>query len=140
MISGLDRVLVGFTLVPVFSYLYCINGPTAKLIWSYNPYNDDEKGEDWNGENFSWFSRKRALLPSFLSYKQDSPTLDNGGRILPSIVRPYPAKTAGIPLKFQYEMTTGAFLFEWENPSQGEQPTPESVPRSNRIDMRRSLL
>ena len=60
---------------------------------------------------------------SLLYYEQDSPTLDNGGRILPAIVRPYPAKTAGIPLKFQYEMTTGAFLFEWENPSQGEQPT-----------------
>ena len=95
-------------------------------LWSYNPYNDDQKGDDWNGENFSWFSRKRALPPSLLYYEQDSPTLDNGGRILPAIVRPYPAKTAGIPLKFQYEMTTGAFSFEWENPSQGEQPTPES--------------
>jgi Glycoside hydrolase family 5 C-terminal domain len=89
-------------------------------LWSYNPYNDDQKGDDWNGENFSWFSRKRALPPSLLYYEQDSPTLDNGGRILAAIVRPYPAKTAGIPLKFQYEMTTGAFLFEWENPSQGE--------------------
>lgn len=89
-------------------------------LWSYNPYNDDQKGDDWNGENFSWFSRKRALPASLLYYEQDSPTLDNGGRILAAIVRPYPAKTAGIPLKFQYEMTTGAFLFEWENPSQGE--------------------
>ncbi|KAF8802051.1 glycoside hydrolase family 5 protein [Phlegmacium glaucopus] len=102
MISGLERALVGFTL------------------WNYNPYNDDQKGDDWNGENFSWFSRRRALPPSLLYYDQDSPTLDNGGRILPSVVRPYPAKTAGIPLKFQYEVTTGAFLFEWENPSQGE--------------------
>ena len=120
VISALDKALVGFTSVPIFSYL-----PTAKLIimfrlWNYNPDNDDQKGDDWNGENFSWFSRKRALPPSLLYYEQDSPTLDNGGRILPAIVRPYPAKTAGIPLKFQYEMTTGAFLFEWENPSQGE--------------------
>jgi hypothetical protein len=33
-------------------------------------------------------------------------------------VRPYPAKTAGIPLRFEYEMTTGAFLFEWGVPAQ----------------------
>ena len=89
-------------------------------LWNYNPFNDDQKGDDWNGENFSWFSRRRALPPSLLYYEQDSPSLDNGGRLLPSVVRPYPAKTAGIPLKFQYEVTTGAFMFEWENPTQGE--------------------
>ena len=33
------------------------------------------------------------------------------------MVRPYPAKTAGIPLKFEYEVTLGAFVFEWSNPS-----------------------
>ena len=89
-------------------------------LWNYNPFNDDQKGDDWNGENFSWFSRQRALPSSLLYYEQDAVTLDNGGRILPSVVRPYPAKTAGIPLKFEYEMTTGAFMFEWENPSQNE--------------------
>jgi hypothetical protein len=42
--------------------------------------------------------------------------LDNGGRILDAVVRPFPAKTAGIPLKFEYEMNTGEFTFEWCNP------------------------
>jgi hypothetical protein len=45
--------------------------------------------------------------------------LDHGGRILHSIVRPYPAKTAGIPLRFEYETTTGEFIFEWVNPGPG---------------------
>ena len=119
-------------------FIFYFSLSTAKLItiiilrlWSYNPDNDDQKGDDWNGENFSWFSRKRALPSSLLYYEQDSPTLDNGGRILPAIVRPYPAKTAGIPLKFQYEMTTGAFLFEWENPTSQGVPMSDSGSNDN---------
>ncbi|KIJ16448.1 glycoside hydrolase family 5 protein [Paxillus involutus ATCC 200175] len=95
MMTGLERSLASFTL------------------WNYNPDNTDAHGDDWNGENFSWFSRRRALPPSLLDLHQGSFTLDNGGRILPSVVRPYPAKTAGIPLKFEYEMNTGKFTFEW---------------------------
>jgi hypothetical protein len=44
--------------------------------------------------------------------------LDTGGRILSAVVRPYPAKTAGIPLRFEYEMNTGRFVFEWSNVSE----------------------
>ncbi|KIM41720.1 glycoside hydrolase family 5 protein [Hebeloma cylindrosporum] len=102
MLTGLERALVGFTL------------------WHYNPYNDDQAGDHWNGENFSWFSRRRALPPSLLYYEQDAPSLDNGGRILSSVVRPYPAKTAGIPLRFEYEMNTGTFTYEWANPIPGD--------------------
>ncbi|KAJ7507025.1 glycoside hydrolase [Mycena galericulata] len=99
MITGLERSLVGFTL------------------WNYNPFNDDRLGDSWNGENFSWFSKKRALPASLLYFEQAAPSLDQGGRILPAVVRPYPAKTAGIPLKFEYEMTTGGFVFEWAVPT-----------------------
>ncbi|KAF5343043.1 hypothetical protein D9758_011120 [Tetrapyrgos nigripes] len=98
MITALERAMVGFTL------------------WNYNPYNSDSHGDDWNGENFSWFSRRRALPPLLLDYEQTAVTLDNGARILPTIVRPYPAKTAGIPLKWEYEVNTGRFSFEWCNP------------------------
>lgn len=57
-------------------------------------------------------------MPHFLLYhEQTSPSLDQGGRILEAVVRPYPAKTAGIPLQFDYEMNTGTFTFHWANPS-----------------------
>lgn len=86
-------------------------------LWNYNPDNTDLYGDDWNGENFSWFSRNRALPSSLLGYSQDDPTLDNGGRILSSVVRPYPAKTCGVPVKFEYEVVTGRMVYEWDNPS-----------------------
>ena len=85
-------------------------------MWNYNPDNDDTLGDDWNGENFSWFSKKRALMPSLLDFEQTAGTLDVGARIVRSVVRPYPAKTAGIPLKFNYEVNTGDFSFEWVIP------------------------
>jgi hypothetical protein len=56
-----------------------------------------------------------------LDYEQDTPTLDNGGRILDAVIRPYPAKTAGIPLKFDYEMTTGKFVFDWAIPEESKE-------------------
>ncbi|KAG6330398.1 hypothetical protein ID866_8691 [Astraeus odoratus] len=83
-------------------------------LWNYNPDNNDTQGDDWNGENFSWFSRRRAMPSSLLDFHQTSFTLDNGGRILSAVVRPYPAKTAGIPLRFDYEMNAGVFIFEWK--------------------------
>ncbi|EIM87043.1 cytoplasmic protein [Stereum hirsutum FP-91666 SS1] len=117
MITGLEQALVGFTL------------------WNYNPFNDDAAGDDWNGENFSWFSRSRALPVSESdpsSLKQTSKALDAGGRILQSIVRPYPAKTAGIPLKFEYEMTTGKFVYEWAIPGSPAKEENSSLPLVNR--------
>jgi len=53
--------------------------------------------------------------------------LDNGGRILSSVVRPYAAKTAGIPLRFEYEMNTGAFTYEWANPFPGDAKSPSTT-------------
>ncbi|KAI0260076.1 cytoplasmic protein [Gloeopeniophorella convolvens] len=98
MISGLERANVGFTL------------------WNYNPDNNDTHGDDWNGENFSWFSNGRANHAPSLSHTQNSTELDDGGRILDAVVRPYAAKTAGIPLGFAYEMATGAFTYSWVVP------------------------
>ncbi len=72
------------------------------------------RGDDWNGENFSWFSNSRArgsVLATTLA--QDADELDAGARILDAVVRPYAAKTAGVPLRFEYETATGAFAYSW---------------------------
>ncbi|CAE6367225.1 unnamed protein product [Rhizoctonia solani] len=95
LMTALERNLVGFTL------------------WNYNPLNDDTHGDSWNGENFSWFSQSRAdpNLSSPESLAQSNKSLDTGTRLLPVLVRPYPAKVAGFPMKFNYEPSNGSFQF-----------------------------
>lgn len=84
-------------------------------LWNYNPSNEDVKGDDWNGENFSWFSDHRARLKASVSpsYAQTDTSLDIGGRLLHSIVKPYAAKVAGVLLKSSYEVHTGWFKASW---------------------------
>lgn len=41
-----------------------------RSLWTYNPLNTDTHGDNWNFENFSWFSqdrRQEALYDRFLS-------------------------------------------------------------------------
>lgn len=85
-------------------------------LWNYNPDNTDQEGDNWNGENFSWFSQRRAMPKFLLEYEQTSLHLDGGGRILDAVIRPYPAKVAGVPLEFNYEMTNGEMSFSWMIP------------------------
>ena len=84
-------------------------------LWNYHSENDDIYGDFWNSENFSWFSNQRARKHS-ASYAQIDATLDKGARILESVVRPYPAKVAGIPLQFNYDINTGTFALTWAEP------------------------
>jgi len=51
---------------------------------------------------------------------QSSSLLDDGGRILRAVVRPYPAKVAGIPKKWSYELNTGRATFSWNEPQAEE--------------------
>lgn len=104
---------------------------TFLSLWNYNPENNDTQGDNWCGENFSWFGtahrRSSNPFPSLSALKsnpndgvtalhQINTDLDDGGRILRAIVRPYAAKVAGVPLKWAYELNTGQVEFEWQEP------------------------
>lgn len=81
-------------------------------------------GDEWCGENFSWFSNTRARpVVRAASYSQTDDSLDKGGRVLRAIVRPYPAKIAGIPLDFRYDLNTGELSFAWANPDPKAAPS-----------------
>ena len=96
-------------------------------LWNYNQDNEDEIGDDWCGENFSWFSNSRARpVAKAASLAQTDASLDQGGRILRAVVRPYPAKIAGIPLDFEYNINDGSFSFAYANPvTENAPPTPK---------------
>jgi hypothetical protein len=119
---------------------------TTHSLWNYNPDNDDVRGDNWNGENFSWFSRARAECSASLA--QTDARLDAGARILRAVVRPYAAKLAGVPLRSAFEANTGRFELDWANPKRASKvrddplttlPAREAPSPPSEISTRRSL-
>lgn len=104
-------------------------------LWAYNPHNTDSHGDDWNSENFSWYSDASRHLEiedapeSDRSLVASSP--DTGGRLLGVIVRPYAIATAGQPLSHVYHADNGLFTYRWrDSPSAA---TASGVPPKNRV-------
>ncbi|KAI9616405.1 hypothetical protein H4Q26_010797 [Puccinia striiformis f. sp. tritici PST-130] len=83
-------------------------------LWNFNPYNTDEYGDGWNGENFSFISQSEV----------DSSSAYSQPRILSAIVRPSARKVSGIPCRSTYDSENSTFEFEHKNPDlnpKGEQ-------------------
>jgi len=55
--------------------------------------------------------------------------LDEGGRALPALVRPYPVATAGEPLSMSYDYRRREFRFEFRHDPDVTAPTEIFVPR-----------
>ncbi|ODO10633.1 hypothetical protein I350_01230 [Cryptococcus amylolentus CBS 6273] len=105
LISALEGALLGFNL------------------WTYNPSNRDDIGDDWNAENFSWFSQdNRSKL---LKKDEDGTDLDAGARLLNVIVRPYPIATAGSPTSLSYDPFHKAFFYRWRSPIRTSSSAPD---------------
>lgn len=73
-------------------------------LWNYSPDNSNARGDLWNDEDFSLFSRDQQSDPA---------DVNSGGRGLRAFLRPYPIKTAGTPLKLEFDYNNGSFLFEF---------------------------
>lgn len=74
-------------------------------LWNYNPYNTDQHGDGWNGENFSFIS-------------SSAPKDSNGNhqpRLLKAILRPYARRIAGNPIFTQFDYETKSFEFKFQN-------------------------
>lgn len=69
-------------------------------IWNYTPDNTNERGDLWNDEDLSIFSRDQQTDPD---------DINSGGRGLAGIVRPYARKTAGQPLRQRFDLATRTF-------------------------------
>ena len=88
-------------------------------IWNYTADNTNERGDMWNDEDLSIFSRDQ----------QDNPNdIHSGGRGLEAIVRPYATKIAGEPLNMQFDPKTRVFKFEFHYDSNVGKPTEIYVP------------
>jgi len=63
-------------------------------LWTYTPDNTNARGDLWNGEDLSLWSRDQVTNPA---------DLNSGGRGLEAAVRPYAMRIAGEPLETSFD-------------------------------------
>jgi len=90
-------------------------------IWNYTADNTNERGDQWNDEDLSIFSRDQQTA----DWRED---IHSGGRGLPAIVRPYAMKTAGEPLRMSFDRDARRFEFAFRHDDAVTAPTEIFVP------------
>jgi hypothetical protein len=88
-------------------------------LWNYTADNDNRRGDQWNGEDFSVFSLDR---------QDGAAGPDSGGRALEAVVRPYARAVAGLPLKMSYDIRRRAFELIFRHDPAVQAPTEIYVP------------
>ena len=89
-------------------------------LWAYTGDNDNVHGDQWNGEDFSVFSRDQQA---------DVNDVNSGGRALAALVRPYATAIAGEPQQMSYDYRRRRFRLEFEHDPEVSAPTEVFVPR-----------
>jgi len=88
-------------------------------LWNYTADNDNERGDQWNGEDLSLFSRDQ---------QRDPLDTNSGGRALEAAIRPYPLCTAGEPLRLSFDMKRRIFRFSFRSTTAMAAPTEIYIP------------
>lgn len=96
LMRSLDRNLLSFTL------------------WNYCAQNTNARGDLWNGEDLSLWSRDQ--VPPHGAHPHDPYA---GGRALPAAIRPYARKLCGVPLLQEFALATREFELVLEDYSEG---------------------
>jgi hypothetical protein len=91
----------------------------SATLWNYTSDNTNERGDLWNDEDLSLFSRDQQT---------GSGNIHDGGRALQAAVRPYPMRTAGQPLSFAFDMRSRTFTFTFHGDDSIDAPTEIFVP------------
>jgi Glycoside hydrolase family 5 C-terminal domain/Cellulase (glycosyl hydrolase family 5) len=87
----------------------------SATLWNYTPDHTQARGDGWNGEDLSIFSR-------------DS-TEPDGGRALEAVVRPRPLALAGTALRYGFELRTRRFELSLRHDPSVTAPSELFVPR-----------
>jgi hypothetical protein len=88
-------------------------------LWNYTADNDNLRGDQWNGEDLSIFSRDQQAEPD---------DINSGGRALEAAVRPYARKIAGEPLEMTFDLRRRGFYLAFRHDPAVEAPTEIYVP------------
>jgi hypothetical protein len=88
-------------------------------LWNYTADNTNARGDQWNDEDLSIFSRDQQTDPA---------DINSGGRALEAAVRPYARKVAGEPLRMAFDIERRTFDFEFRHDPAVNAPTEIFVP------------
>jgi hypothetical protein len=89
-------------------------------LWNYTADNTNERGDQWNGEDFSIYSRDTLT---------NHADIGSGARAMKAFLRPYPRATAGTPLSLAYNIRSGRFSFRFRHDPSVDAPTDIFLPR-----------
>ena len=90
------------------------------VVWNYSPDNSNARGDLWNGEDLSIFSRDQQADPA---------DVNSGGRALPALVRPYPRAAAGEVTRVSFDMKSRVFEMSFRHDPDVSAPSEIFVPR-----------
>jgi hypothetical protein len=102
------------------SYRAIESALVGNAIWNYTADNTNERGDQWNGEDLSVFSRDQQTDPS---------DPNSGGRALEALLRPWPRATAGEPISLSFDRIRRVFRYEFRHDPGITAPTEIYVPR-----------
>ncbi|MBN1304084.1 MAG: cellulase family glycosylhydrolase [Anaerolineales bacterium] len=88
-------------------------------LWNYTPDNTNNRGDQWNDEDFSIFSRDQQT---------GTGDVHDGGRALEAAVRPYARAVAGRPVNMSFDIQERRFKFTFKPEPEIEAPTEIYLP------------
>lgn len=88
-------------------------------LWNYTADNTNARGDKWNDEDLSIFSRDQQLDPT---------DINSGGRALRAIIRPYPLAISGAPQRIEFNIDNRHFIFVFKHDPILDEPTLIYIP------------
>lgn len=91
----------------------------SATLWNYTSDNTNARGDLWNDEDLSLFSRDQQT---------GSGSIHDGGRALEAAVRPYPMCTAGRPISLSFDVRKKRFEYTFHGDDAVDAPTEIFLP------------
>lgn len=86
------------------------NNHANYALWNYTASNSNLLGDNWNGEDLSIFSLSQTSTD-----KEEN--IDNGGRALRAVIRPFASVVNGLVNSTSFNMQTGSFRLNFSDTS-----------------------
>ena len=82
-------------------------------LWNYTANNTNARGDRWNDEDLSIYSRDQQINPR---------DINSGGRALEAVARPFPVATPGEPLNLFFDYRRSHFEYSFKGDSTIQAP------------------